>query len=104
MRYLSSYQSPLGEIVLSASDEGLSGLWFMGQKYFTRQKEHIYQEIPLFTDVKRWLDVYLEAKSQTSLCRFILEVRPFKTKRGRFSAKSLMEKRQPMGKSLQKGT
>lgn len=62
MRYLSSYQSPLGEIVLFASDEGLSGLWFMGQKYFTRQKEHIYQEIPLFADVKRWLDVYFSGK------------------------------------------
>lgn len=64
MRYLSSYESPLGEIVLSASDEGLSGLWFAEQKYFALylDKEHIYQEIPLFADVKRWLDVYFSSK------------------------------------------
>lgn len=64
MHYLSYYKSPLGEIVLSASNQGLSGLWFVGQKYFTLyfDKEHIYQEIPLFTDVKRWLDIYFSGK------------------------------------------
>ena len=64
MHYLSYYKSPLGEIVLSASNQGLSGLWFVGQKYFTLyfDKEYIYQEIPLFADVKRWLDIYFSGK------------------------------------------
>lgn len=64
MHYLSYYKSPLGEIVLSASNQGLSGLWFVGQKYFALyfDKEHIYQEIPLFADVKRWLDIYFSGK------------------------------------------
>ena len=36
----------------------------MGQKYFALyfDKEHIYQEIPLFADVKRWLDIYFSGK------------------------------------------
>lgn len=64
MHYLSYYKSPLGEIVLSASNQGLSGLWFVGQKYFALyfDKEYIYQEIPLFADVKRWLDIYFSGK------------------------------------------
>lgn len=64
MHYLSYYKSPLGEIVLSASNQGLNGLWFVGQKYFALyfDKEHIYQEIPLFADVKRWLDIYFSGK------------------------------------------
>jgi methylated-DNA-[protein]-cysteine S-methyltransferase len=40
---LHSYASPLGPLWLSASDQGLSGLWFEGQKH-----------LPDFSDIKRW--------------------------------------------------
>lgn len=60
MQYLSHYQSPIGDILLAADAIGLTGLWFEGQKYFALHpdKEREEKEIPLFGDVKRWLDIY----------------------------------------------
>ncbi len=40
---LNSFPSPLGELWLSASDQGLSGLWFAEQKH-----------LPDFSDAQRW--------------------------------------------------
>lgn len=34
MTYLRKYLSPFGEILLAADEKGLSGLWFVGAKYF----------------------------------------------------------------------
>lgn len=64
MQYISRYQSPLGEILLAADGEGLTGLWFEGQKYFARslEREHTEQEIPLFETARRWLDLYFSGK------------------------------------------
>ena len=28
------YRSPLGDLLLAADEEGLTGLWFVGQKYY----------------------------------------------------------------------
>ena len=60
MQYTTHYHSPLGDILLAADDTGLTGLWFEGQKYYALylDAEHEEKEIPLFKDVKRWLDIY----------------------------------------------
>ena len=60
MQYISHYESPLGRILLAADEEGLTGLWFEGQKYFARslRNEQEEKEIPLFERAKRWLDLY----------------------------------------------
>ena len=34
MTYTNNYSSPLGDITLAGNENGLSGLWFDGQKYF----------------------------------------------------------------------
>ncbi len=34
MQYISHYRSPLGGMLLAADEQGLTGLWFEGQKYF----------------------------------------------------------------------
>ncbi len=34
MMYSYSYNSPLGEITLAANNDALTGLWFVGQKYY----------------------------------------------------------------------
>ena len=64
MQYTSRYRSPLGEMLLAADETGVTGLWFAGQKYFARHldKEHAEKEIPLFTTVKQWLDVYFAGR------------------------------------------
>ncbi|MCM1159547.1 MAG: methylated-DNA--[protein]-cysteine S-methyltransferase [Bacteroidales bacterium] len=60
MQYTSKYESPLGGIMLAADETGLTGLWFEGQKYFARclDKENKKKELPVFEQVKKWLDIY----------------------------------------------
>lgn len=64
MQYISQYHSPIGDILLAADDIGLTGLWFEGQKYFALHldKEHKEEELPVFTETKRWLDIYFSGK------------------------------------------
>ncbi len=64
MTYLSHYTSPLGEVLLAADDLGLTGLWFDGQKYFAQHLDSEAKEadIPLFQEVKRWLDLYFSGE------------------------------------------
>lgn len=59
MEHTSTYISPLGGILLSADDLGLTGLWFEGQKYFAAGLgEHTEGENAAITAAKRWLDAY----------------------------------------------
>lgn len=55
MVYTCGYRSPLGDILLAADENGLTGLWFEGQKYFadTLPDEQVSQETPVLTKVKR---------------------------------------------------
>ena len=60
MQYTTSYQSPLGEILLAADEIGLTGLWFDGEKFYadSLDPEHEERNIPVFDVVKKWLDIY----------------------------------------------
>lgn len=64
MLYTCAYTSPLGDILLACDDIGLTGLWFVGAKYFARTlpPEHKEQETPFFKEAKRWLDIYFTGK------------------------------------------
>lgn len=66
MIYKTHYDSPLGGILLSADDKGLTGLWFDGQKYFayglTESETCEEQENSILTEAKRWLDIYFSGK------------------------------------------
>lgn len=56
------YHSPLGPIMMASDGEALSGLWFVGQKYFADGIEGEYTEksLPIFDEVIRWLDIYFK--------------------------------------------
>ncbi|MBP3209762.1 MAG: methylated-DNA--[protein]-cysteine S-methyltransferase [Oscillospiraceae bacterium] len=64
MEYTYHYTSPLGEISLASNGEKLSGLWFVGQKYFakTLEKEHEEKHLPIFDETNHWLDQYFSGK------------------------------------------
>ena len=51
MVYTCQYQSPMGDILLAADEIGLTGLWFVGQKYFANILPDVYfsGEEPNFT-------------------------------------------------------
>ena len=75
MPYISHYRSPLGDILLAADQNCLTGLWFEGQKYFALHldKEREEKEIPVFEKTKEWLDIYFSGKEPdfTVTLRFI---------------------------------
>lgn len=60
MQYTTKYNSPLGEIIIAADSEGITGLWFIGQKYFAKSldKNNKEKDIPVLIKTKKWLDIY----------------------------------------------
>ena len=60
MHYTQTISSPLGNILLSADEVGLTGLWFDGAKYFADglPAEHTERETPVLSEARRWLDLY----------------------------------------------
>ena len=44
MIYKTHYDSPLGGMLLSADDKGLTGVWFDGQKYYARGQADLEPE------------------------------------------------------------
>lgn len=64
MTYTQHYDSPLGGILLSADEAGLTGLWFDGEKYYADvlPQEHVQRETAVLAETKGWLDVYFSGK------------------------------------------
>ena len=64
MTFTQHYDSPLGSILLTADEMGLTGLWFDGQKHFARDlpAQHTEQDTPVLSEAKRWLDVYFTGR------------------------------------------
>ena len=73
MVYTCQYQSPMGDILLAADEIGLTGLWFVGQKYFANilPDEHIVRETPILAESKRWLDVYFSGEEPNFTTPFL---------------------------------
>ena len=64
MTFVQHYDSPLGGILLAADEEGMTGLWFDGQKYFAHglPAEHTERNTPVLSEAGRWLDIYFDGK------------------------------------------
>lgn len=60
MQYTTSYQTPLGRILLAADETGLTGLWFEGAKHYAAglDPKHEEKELPVFGTTRKWLDLY----------------------------------------------
>lgn len=79
MQYIHSYSSALGKILLAADDIGLTGLWFVGQKYFGLylEKEQEEKDLPIFRQAVRWLDLYFAGKEPSFSLPLHLKGTPF---------------------------
>ena len=64
MQYTSNYRSPIGDILLACDEIGLTGLWFEGEKFYalSLENEHEPRETPVFSETRRWLDVYFSGR------------------------------------------
>jgi methylated-DNA-[protein]-cysteine S-methyltransferase len=60
MEYVCTLKSPVGLLTVSSDGRNVSGLWIEGQKYFARtlEKDALEQNLPVFEEVRRWLDAY----------------------------------------------
>ena len=69
---LSYYDSPLGRLLIMAEDEAISGLWFVGQKYFPAElcgAEAVNPEAA--GHLHHWLDEYFSGRAP-DISRLIL--------------------------------
>lgn len=73
-----SYASPVGELLLAVDEEGLTGLWLAGEKYFPGAPEDAPQETPLLEETKRWLDIYFAGREPDFLPPLHLAGSPFR--------------------------
>lgn len=55
----------MGKITIASDGDCIIGLWFEGQKYFakTLDKNYSEKELPIFQNIKMWLDLYFEGKN-----------------------------------------
>lgn len=64
--YIYPYASPLGSLLLSSDEIGLTGVWFEDQKYYadtlTPAEETEQYRTPVIADTIRWLDLYFQGK------------------------------------------
>lgn len=61
LQYISHYQSPIGEILLTADEIGLTGLWLEGQTHLSLSGYQEKETTPILA-AKRWLDVYFSGQ------------------------------------------
>ena len=64
MNYISHYKSPLGAMTLTSDGESLTGAWFDERNRFVNAlaNDTVEQDLPIFTDTRRWLDVYFSGR------------------------------------------
>jgi methylated-DNA-[protein]-cysteine S-methyltransferase len=66
MTYTCTLPTPLGDVTLAAAGGKLTGLWFVGQKYYpadaaswTNQPDY-----PVFVQARAWLEAYFAGKKE----------------------------------------
>ncbi len=64
MEYIRHVVSPLGVILLACDDEGVTGLWFEGQKHFAcgLSPECLEEGHPFLGQAADWLDIYFSGR------------------------------------------
>ncbi|MDR1356241.1 MAG: methylated-DNA--[protein]-cysteine S-methyltransferase [Tannerellaceae bacterium] len=79
MKYIHRIKSPVGTLTVSSDGENISGLWIEGQKYFARTlgKDVFEQDLPVFGNVREWLDIYFSGKEPDFMLPLMPEGSPF---------------------------
>ena len=80
MDLIQTYPSPLGEMLMASNGDGLSGLWFRGQKYFAAGLSPDAEEgsCPVFEQTVRWLDCYFCGRVPDFTPKLSLHTSPFR--------------------------
>lgn len=60
MLFAQRYDSPLGEMLLACDEVGLTGVWFVGQKYYPEKASFQFVSHTFLTQTAQWLDEYFK--------------------------------------------
>lgn len=79
MEYADTIKSPAGTLTVSSDGENITGLWIEGQKYFAPGlgDDVAEKSIPLFKDVRKWLDIYFSGNEPDFALPLMPEGTPF---------------------------
>ncbi len=79
MIYTCIVGTPLGAIAVSAENEAVTGLWFIGQKYFPTKTDTWVDEpeYPVFKALRAWLSDYFSGVGGVSNLRLEPQGTPF---------------------------
>ena len=79
MNFVHHLDSPLGKLLLSADETGLTGIWFQEQKYFANglNTEANETDLPVFDQTKQWLSLYFSGREPDFLPPLHLIGTPF---------------------------
>ena len=80
MLYKTHYESPLGDLLLTADAQALTGVWFDGQKYFgdTLAKDYEEKRLPVLEQTVRWLDIYFRGQAPDFTPPLYMQTTPFR--------------------------
>ncbi len=62
--YYTEHPSPLGKLILSATDKGICGIYFHDQNHFKGTGGWIKASRPILSDAEKQLDEYFQGKRQ----------------------------------------
>ncbi|MDR0704629.1 MAG: methylated-DNA--[protein]-cysteine S-methyltransferase [Planctomycetaceae bacterium] len=79
MEYIHKIKSPVGILTVSSNGQRISGLWMEGQKYFAKTlgKDISERNLPIFKEVRKWLDIYFSGKEPDFMLPLIPKGSPF---------------------------
>jgi methylated-DNA-[protein]-cysteine S-methyltransferase len=79
MEYIHEIKSPVGILAAASDGKNISGLWIEGQKYFAKTlgKDVLRQNLPVFEDVQKWLDIYFSGKEPDFMPPLMPQGSPF---------------------------
>jgi len=62
MSFICRIPSPIGLLTVRSDGSRITGLWIAGQKYFPEIADAKAAELPVFGDVRKWLDDYFDGR------------------------------------------
>ena len=80
MKYITTYNSPLGLINITSDGEYLTGLYFDKSSDSSKFKENYNtKDLKIFDETKKWLDIYFSGKIPTFTPKYKIEnLTPFR--------------------------
>lgn len=63
MEYIFEYKSPIGSIIITSDETGITGLQFKGESEAEVLSDNKYKETSAIKEGKKWLDLYFSGKN-----------------------------------------